>query len=49
MKMVKTNVGLIPIAEYLDIAARQGGFEDYEDAKRNGVSISVSDADVTEE
>lgn len=38
-KVVKTNMGMIPLEDYLDIRARQCGFEDYEDMKANGIYI----------
>lgn len=36
---VQTNMGLIPLEDYLDIRANQMGFEDYEDLQSNGYSI----------
>lgn len=34
---VKTNRGVIPIAEYRDIIARQSGYDDYADMRKHGV------------
>lgn len=41
-KMVKTNMGMIPLEDYLDIRARQCGFEDYEEMKANGIYIDAA-------
>lgn len=37
--MVKTNIGYIPKADYLDIIARQSGFDDYDDMLKAGYHI----------
>ena len=41
-KFVKVNNGkLIPLEDYLDIKARQYGFDDYEDLRKNGMSLEI--------
>ena len=37
--MIKTNMGEIPVEDYLDIKASQYGFDDYADMKANGYSL----------
>lgn len=39
-KMVKTNIGEMPIEDYRDIKARQLGFEDYDDMYAQGYRLS---------
>ena len=39
-KMVKTNIGEMPIEDYRDIKARQLGFEDYDDMYSQGYRLS---------
>lgn len=39
--MIDTNIGKIPVAEYLDIKAQEHGFENYEDLKAQGYDINV--------
>ena len=48
-KYVKTNMGLIPLEDYLDIRARQYGFDSYKDLKEEGLSLDVSSSDIVEE
>ena len=36
---IKTNIGSIPVEDYLDIQAMQLGFDDYEDLRANGFEI----------
>lgn len=38
-EIVATNIGLIPKEDYLDIMAKQYGFESYEDLKKSGFEI----------
>lgn len=45
-KYVKTNMGVMPLEDYLDIQAAQAGFEDYEDLKANGYSIDTSNLSI---
>lgn len=44
-KMIKTNMGTIPIEDYLDIMSMQYGFDDYKDLKEHGMSIDCPEAD----
>lgn len=37
--MVKTNIGYVPKGDYLDIRARQSGFDDYDDMLKAGYHI----------
>lgn len=39
-KKVRTNIGEMPIEDYLDILAMQGGFDDYEDMRAVGYEIN---------
>lgn len=39
--MVQTNIGEMPLEDYLDIKAQQFGFDDYEDLKNQGFHIDV--------
>lgn len=41
--MVKTNIGLIPESDYLDMMAMQYGFENYEDMRSEGYYIELPD------
>jgi hypothetical protein len=45
--MIKTNIGEIPIEDYLDIKALQYGFDDYADMKSNGFSL-LEEKELTE-
>ena len=36
---VKTNIGEIPVEDYMDIKAQQFGFEDYEDMYKQGYRL----------
>lgn len=38
---VCTNMGIMPIEDYLDIAAMQYGFDSYEDLCAHGLSIDL--------
>jgi hypothetical protein len=40
-KTVKTNIGEMPIGDYLDIRAMQYGFDSYEDLRKQGYSIDI--------
>ena len=37
--MIKTNIGEIPLEDYLDIVASSFGFDSYEDLKKSGYSF----------
>lgn len=43
-KYVDTNMGTIPLKDYLEIIAIQHGFDSYEDMKANGYEIYVPGA-----
>jgi hypothetical protein len=40
-RTVKTNMGTMPVIDYLEIQAMQFGFDSYEDMKKQGYSIDI--------
>lgn len=46
--MIRTNIGAIPLEDYLDIKSTQLGFEDYEDLKSNGYTLEYNKEDCFE-
>lgn len=40
---IETNIGQIPVEDYLDIKAMQYGFDDYEDMQKNGLHIEIKE------
>lgn len=48
MKGVKTNIGIMPLGDYLDIKASQYGYDSYEEMRADGLCVSVSEADLVE-
>lgn len=40
---IETNIGLMPIEDYLDIVACQSGFDSYEDMRAEGYHLSNED------
>ena len=40
-KTVKTNIGEIPVRDYLEIVANQNGFDSYKDMKDYGLSVNL--------
>lgn len=46
--MIRTNIGAIPLEDYLDIKSTQLGFEDYEDLKSNGYTLEYNKEDLFE-
>ena len=40
-RTVKTNIGEMPLEDYLDIRAMQYGFDSYEDMRKQGYSIDI--------
>jgi hypothetical protein len=42
-KIVATNLGKIPLEDYLDICAMQHGFSSYEDMRKDGYCIRLSE------
>lgn len=41
-KMVKTNMGTMPLEDYLDIVAYQHGYDSYEEMQAEGYQIDTS-------
>lgn len=41
-KMVQTNMGLMPLEDYLDIVASQYGYDSYEEMQAEGYTIDTS-------
>ena len=41
METVKTNIGEMPIEDYLDIRAFELGFDDYDDMVSQGYKIEI--------
>ena len=39
--LIDTNIGQVPLQEYLDIQAIQLGYDDYADMKANGLHIDM--------
>lgn len=48
MKYVKTNIGNVPLEDYLDIKASQYGYDSYEDLVADGARIDVAEEDIIE-
>lgn len=48
-KYIKTSMGIIPLEDYLDIIAIENGFSDYEELRREGYNIEISDSDIIDE
>lgn len=40
-RTIKTNMGTMPVIDYLEIQAMQFGFDSYEDMKQQGYSIDI--------
>ena len=40
-RTIKTNIGTMPVEDYLEIQAMQSGFDSYEDMKKHGYSIDI--------
>ena len=40
-KLVQTNMGSMPLEDYLEIRACQYGFSSYEEMKEDGLSIEI--------
>lgn len=47
-KYVKTNMGLIPLEDYLDIRAASFGYDSYEELEKAGYMISVRPEEIVE-
>ena len=39
--MIKTNMGVMPVIDYLEIVAIQNGFDSYADMKANGFYVDT--------
>lgn len=48
MKYVKTNIGTMPLEDYLDIKAGNYGFDSYDDMLAAGYKITVAPEDIIE-
>lgn len=48
-RTVKTNIGEMPLEDYLDIRAIQYGFDSYEDMRKQGYSIDIPETNQKEE
>ena len=48
MKYIKTNFGLVPLEDYLDIKSAECGFESYDDLIDAGYNIEISEVDIVE-
>ena len=46
-EMIKTNIGEMPVEDYLDIRARQLGFDDYKELKSQGYSTDIPDNEIS--
>lgn len=44
--MVKTNLGLVPLQDFLDLKAGQFGYDDYEEMQKDGYSLNISEEDI---
>lgn len=49
MKYVQTNIGKIPLEDYLDLQSQRYGYDDYEDLQSNGLSLDISETIDVEE
>ena len=43
MNKVKTNIGGMPLEDYLEIVALQHGFDSYEELRYNGIVVDFED------
>lgn len=48
MKYIQTNIGLIPLEDYLDIKAKEYGFENYKELQAAGYKITINSVDIKE-
>ena len=46
MKVVNTNMGKIPVVDYLEIVACQNGFDSYEEMRAEGIIIDLPEGDI---
>lgn len=45
-KYIETNLGKIPLEDYLDIVAEASGFDDYSDMQNAGYKIDINEEDI---
>ena len=45
-KYIKTNLGKVPLEDYLDIVAESSGFDDYSDMQNAGYKIDINKEDI---
>lgn len=48
-KMIHTNIGKMPLEDYLDIRASEYGYDSYEELKAAGYYIEIAEEDIEEE
>ena len=48
-KLIKTNMGAMPIEDYLDIEASKYGFNSYDDLVKAGYHIDVDESELIDE
>ena len=41
--MIKTNMGEMPLEDYLEIVAWQHGFDSYEELRYNGIAVDIEE------
>ena len=46
MEEIQTNIGLIPVNDYLEIKAMQYGFNSYEEMRNEGYYILLNNNDL---
>ena len=49
MKYVQTNIGKIPLDDYLDLQSQQYGYDDYKDLRSNGLFLDIPETIDVEE
>lgn len=49
MKYVSTNMGKVPLEDYLDIESSRYGFDSYEDLVKAGYHIDVDESELIDE
>lgn len=49
MKYVQTNIGKIPLEDYLDLQSQRYGYDNYEDLQSNGLTLDIPETIDVEE
>lgn len=49
LKYVQTNIGMIPLEDYLDLQSQRFGYDNYEDLKSCGLSFDIPETIEIEE